>query len=177
VDKVEDEVVGSGEGPADAASAPAEEPAAPVEVKESGAPEEVKETEGPEEDKETKKPVDLFADEKKTDLTPFLAIGGVLCLAVVIFLIAWALRWNNSTAVYFIGLTFIPLLLWLGRKTNTVYVVLLGCVIAVLMTCVYCLWTVLAWYHFDVKASQATQRVSMAQPVDRGGQLAIRDAG
>ncbi|MFZ1935658.1 MAG: hypothetical protein WCB27_07320 [Thermoguttaceae bacterium] len=168
MDRVEDEVVGSGEGLTHAASAPAEEPAAA---------DEVKETEAAEETKETKKPVDLFADEKKTDMTPFLVIAGVLGLAVVIFLIAWALRWNNSTAIYLIGLTFIPLLLWLGRKTNTVYVVLLGCVIAVLMTCVYCLWTVLAWYHFDVKASQATQRVSMAQPVDRGGQLAIRDAG
>ena len=64
---------------------------------------------------------------------------------------------------------FIPLVLWVGRKTNTVYVVLLGCVIAVLMTCIYCLWAVLARYHFDVKAPEATQRVGVAEPVNRGG--------
>jgi len=44
----------------------------------------------------------------------------------------------------------------------------------VLMTCLYCLWTVLAKYHFDVKASEAKQRVGVVQPVDRGWQLATR---
>jgi hypothetical protein len=86
------------------------------------------------------------------------------------------LRWNYATAVYLVGLTFIPLLLWLGRKTNTVYVVFLGIVIAGLMTGIYYLWVILAdGYHFDVKASEAKQRVGMIERVDPGWQLAIRD--
>ncbi len=175
MDETKDDLPDSGERPADAPAA-AEGPKAPEQIDRNKGAEELKQPETAEEVKPTKKPVDLFADEKKTDMTPFLVIAAVLGLAVVIFLAGWALRWNTSTAVYFIGLTFIPLMLWLGRRTNTVYVVFLGCVIAVLMTCVYCLWTVLAnEYRVDVKASQATQRAAMAQPVDRGWQLAIRD--
>lgn len=105
-------------------------------------------------------------------MTPLFLAAGALGLAVVLLLMAWAGLWNYSTAVYVTGLIFIPLLLWMGRKTNTVYTVFLGCVIAVLMTCIYCLWAVLAQYHFDVKASEAKQRVGMAQPVDRGWQFA-----
>ncbi len=164
MDKVEDDAVDSGEGiPADETSTPAEEPDAPEEAKETDVPEEVK---------ETRKPVDLFADEKKTDMTPFLVVAGVFGLAVVLLVLAWAGFWNTSTAVYFAGLTFIPLLLWLGRKTNTVYVVFLACAIAVLMTSIYWLWTVWATrYHFDTKAAE---RTGMVQPVDRGLQMAIR---
>jgi hypothetical protein len=167
VDKVEDEVVDSDKAPVDEATAPAEEPAAPEEAEHTETSEEAKETEAPEKVKETKKPVDLFADEKKADLTPLFIVAGMLGLAVILLVIAWADYWNYSTAVYIAGLTFIPLLLWLSRKTNTVYVVFLGCVIAVLMTCIYCLWTVVAKYNFDVKASEAKERVGMAQPVDR----------
>jgi hypothetical protein len=178
VDKVEDDVVDPGEGaPVDEASTPAEQPAALDQVKEHGTPEELKEAEAPKEAKEakeTKKPVDLFADEKKADLTPLFLIAGVFGLAVVLLVIAWAGYLGYPTAVYVAGLVFIPLLLWLGRRTNTVYVVFLGCVIAVLLTCIYCLWTVLANYQFDVKASEAKQRVGMVQPVDRGLQMVIR---
>ena len=174
MDKVEDDGVDSGSpAPVDEPSVPAEEPAATEEAKETEAPEEAKGSETPEEAKETKKPVDLFADEKKADMTPLFLTVGVLGLAVVLLVIAWAGLWDYSTAVYVIGLIFIPLLLWMGRKTNTIYVVLLGCVIAGLMTSIYFLWIVLAKYHFDIKASEAKQRVGMVQPVDRGWQLAI----
>jgi hypothetical protein len=174
VDKVEDDVVDPGEGvPVDETPTPVEEPAALDHIKETETPEEVKETEAPKEVKETKKPVDLFADEKKTDLTPLFLIAGVFGLAVVLLVIAWAGYLGYATAIYVAGLVFIPLLLWLGRRTNTVYVVFLGCVIAVLITCVYLLWIVLAGYQFDVKASEAKERVGMVQPVDRGLQIAI----
>ncbi len=175
MDKVEDEVVESGKvAPPHGTAVPPDEPA-PEEAKEIEPLEEVKESEAPEEVKETKKPVDIFADEKKADMTPLFLILGVLGLAVVFLLIAWLGYLNFSTAVYFSGLTFMPLLLWLGRKTNTVYVVFLACVIAVLMTCIYFLWVKLAEYHFDVKASEAKQRVGMIQSLDRGWQLASHD--
>jgi hypothetical protein len=177
VDKAEDDIVDSGQPPVDEASAPVEESVPLDEVMEPEVPADLSEAEAPEEIKEIKKPVDLFADEKKTDMTPFLVIAGVFGLAVVFLILAWANFWNYSTALYFAGLTFLPLLLWLGRKTNTVYVVLLACVIAVLMTSIFCLWTVLAKYHFDIKAAEAKERVGMVQPVDRGLQIAIRAEG
>ena len=174
MDKGEDEAVDSGHPPQSTRRRfrrknppPPKRPRKPKRWKRS------KETEALEEVKETERSRSIiFADEKKADMTPLFLTAGVLGLAVVLLLIAWAGLWNYSTAVYVTGLTFIPLLLWMGRKTNTVYTVFLGCVIAVLMTCIYCLWAVLAQYHFDVKASEAKQRVGMAQPVDRGWQLA-----
>jgi hypothetical protein len=178
VDKAEDDMLDSGDELMDELSASAEEPAAPAEAKDAETLEETKEpetTEEAKEAKEAKKPVDLFADEKKTDMTPFLLVAGVLGLTVLLLLVAWAGYWNFPSAVYVSGLTFVPLLLWLSRKTNTVYVVLLGCGIVVLMTSIYLLWVRLADdYRFDVKASEAKQRVGMVQPVDRGWQLAIR---
>ena len=47
----------------------------------------------------------------------------------------------------------------MGRKTNTVFVVFLGCVLAAVLTAVYCLWMELARYKFDIKAQDAKQRV------------------
>jgi uncharacterized protein (DUF58 family) len=90
-------------------------------------------------------------------------------------MLAWFEVMDFSTAVYIIGLGFLPLILWMGRMTNTVYVVFLGCILAALLTCLYCLWVMLAQYRFDVKASEAKQRVAMAQPVDCG-MLAAADA-
>jgi len=112
---------------------------------------------------------DLFADEKTGgDRSRYLVIGGVIGVPVVFLVIAWLGLLNYSTAVYITCLGFLPLVLWMGRKTNTVYTVFLGCIIAVLLTCVYLLWVVLGKYNFDVKAQEAKQRVGMVQPVDRG---------
>ena len=111
---------------------------------------------------------DLFADEKKAgDPSRYLVIAGVIGIPVVFLLLAWFGLLNFPTAVYIICLAFIPLVLWMGRKTNTVYTVFLGCIIAALLTCVYCLWVALASYNFDVKAQEAKQRVGMVEPVDR----------
>jgi hypothetical protein len=154
----------------------AKETESPEEVKEVESLEEAKETESSEKAKKTKKVVDIFADEKKADMTPLFAILGVFGLTVVFLLIAWLGYLKFSTAVYFGGLAFTPLLLWLGRKSNTVYVVFLGIVIAGLMTGIYYLSIILAdGYHFDLKASEAKQRVGMIERVDPGWQLAIRD--
>jgi hypothetical protein len=177
VDKVEDDIVDPGAGaPVDETPTPAEEPAALDHFKETETPDELKETETLKEVKETKeakKPVDIFADEKKTDLTPLLLIAAVFGLAVILLVIAWAGYLAYATAIYVAGLVFIPLLLWLGRKTNTVYVVFLGCAIAVLMTCVYFFWTVWGRYNFDTKATEAKERVGMVQPADRDWHMAI----
>jgi hypothetical protein len=154
----------------------AKELESPAEDKELESPQEAEETETPKKAKKAKKVVDIFADEKKADMTPLFAILAVFGLTVVFLLIAWLGYLKFSTAVYFGGLAFIPLLLWMGRKANTVYVVFLGVVIAALMTGIYFLWGILAdGYHFDLKASEAKQRVGMIERVAPGWQFAIHD--
>ena len=81
------------------------------------------------------------------------AVVAVLFLLNVIFL---------STAIYLVGLCYIPLGLWLGRLTNTVFTVFLGCTLAALMTASFCLWVELGRYEFDMKAKDA--RVSAILP-------------
>jgi len=151
VDKIEDGVLNSDEmiSPAEA-SAPAEEPAN-------------------DEVKPAKAHTDLFADEKTADKRSlYLVVAGAIAVPVVFLALASFEFLNFSTAVYIVGLCSIPLVLWAGHKTNTVYVVFLGIILAALMTCLYCLWVALAKYNFDVKAQEAKQRVGMVQPVDRG---------
>jgi hypothetical protein len=178
VDKNDDEFLGSDLEPLEDLPALAEnaDMAAKVkaEVKEVVPAAVLDEAEAPEEVKEAKRPVDLFADEKKTDRTPFLIVGGAFGLAVVLLILARAKFWDYSTAVYFAGLTFVPVLLWLGRKTNTVYVVLLACAIAVLMTSIVFLWWSWAKYERDIRAADIKQRVSMVRPADYGWPNGIR---
>jgi hypothetical protein len=107
---------------------------------------------------------DELAPEAKP---PYVAIAVCIGVLVVLFALAYFKLFGYSTAIYVIGLAIIPLMLLLGRKTATVYTVLLGCVLAALMTSVYCLWSVLERYHGDVKAQAAKQGVSMTQPLDR----------
>jgi hypothetical protein len=113
--------------------------------------------------------VDDFGEEKKPrDLSLYLVLLLLVGIPVALLGLASIAYLNFATAIYLIGLFSIPLLLWISRKSNTVYVALLGIVLAALMTCIYCLWVVLAKYNFDVKAQEAKQRVGMVQPVDRG---------
>ncbi|NLF07097.1 MAG: hypothetical protein GX594_03825 [Pirellulaceae bacterium] len=68
-----------------------------------------------------------------------------------------------STAVYLLGMCYIPLGLWMGRRSNTVFTVFLACTLAALMTASFCLWIELRRYEFDTKAQDA--RVSMTLPM------------
>ena len=47
------------------------------------------------------------------------------------------------------------------------YVVFLACVLAAVLTAVYCLWSELVRYKLDVKAQEAKQQGAMAQPIDK----------
>lgn len=177
MDMNDDDFVESGLGPLEDLPGLAENADTAAEVKEVEAAAVLDEAEAPEaheEVKEAKRPVDLFADEKKTDRTPFLLVAGAFGLAVVFLILASAKFWYYSTALYFAGLIFIPTLLWLGRKTNTVYVALLGCIIAVLMTSIFFMWRSWAKYEFDIRAADVKQRVSMVRPTDYGWPTGIR---
>jgi hypothetical protein len=132
---------------------PAEEEVAPAEVEESVA--------------ETKAPVSAIDEDMEPKRTlPMLEIGVAIGVPVACLAIAFLGYINLSTALYFIGVAVVALMTWMGRKTNSVYTVLLGIVLIALLTCIYYHWTVLAKLGFDVKAQEAKQRVTMAQPLD-----------
>lgn len=83
-----------------------------------------------------------------------IAFAG-LFLANVLFL---------STAVFLALMCFIPLGLWMGRRSNTVFTIFLSITLAALFTACFCLWVELRdGYDFDIKAKEA--RVSMVQPI------------
>ena len=123
----------------------------------------------PVEDKQPKGPAPAFDDgfEPETQ-PPYLAIAGVIAIPIALLAIAFFGILNFSTAIYIIGLVIVSLMLWMGRKTNTVFTVLLGCVLIALMTSIYYHWDFLMKkYHGDVKAQEAKQRIEMTQPVAR----------
>jgi hypothetical protein len=150
----EPEIVEINEGEPAAAVLPAEEEAEPVRLAD----------EKEEERKEHEPDERLFEEKEPSKLPLYLPVAVAIGLPVIALALALVNVWTYSTAVYVIALGFIPLGLWLGRKTNTVYVVIMGCVLAALLTAVYCLWMYLARYNFDVKAQDAKQRVSMVLP-------------
>ena len=117
-----------------------------------------------EEEQEEKEP-----EEKEPSKLPlYLPVAAAIGLPVIVLLGAFLFAGGTigaiSTAVYIIILGYIPLGLWIERKTNTVFVVILGCVLAALLTAVYCLWMELGRYKFDIKAQDAKQRVSVVWP-------------
>jgi len=106
------------------------------------------------------------AEEEAAEVEPapnllpdYLALAGAVVVPLILLALAWLGYAAFSTAIYFIGLVWIPYGLWLGRKKINVYTVFLGCVAAVLLTAVYFLWTELARYNFDIGAKEAKQRV------------------
>jgi hypothetical protein len=109
------------------------------------------------------KPTETLAEpteEPPAKLPFYVEIGCAIGLAVIVLALAWCGVWFFSTAIYLIGLGLIPYGLWLGRRTNTVYTIFLGCVAAALLTAIYCLWIEMGRYRFDVRARAAKQRVS-----------------
>jgi hypothetical protein len=121
----------------------------------------------PAEVEEAKRPKSMFDDELASKTPPpLLEIGIAIGVPVACLALAFLGYLNFSTALLIIGLALVALMIWMGRKTNTLYTVVLGCILLALLGSVYCLWTVLAKYHFDVKAQDAKQRVAIAQPVE-----------
>lgn len=141
-----------------------EEPAAD----DAGAPIEAKPDEKKNEKDEDDTAEDSGIEEPENKLPDYLALGGVIFVPLILLVLAWFQYLFFSTAIYFIGLVFIPYGVWLGRKKNTVYTVFLGCVAAALLTAAYFLWTEIGRYNFDLGAQEAKQRVSVvAAPTGR----------
>jgi hypothetical protein len=160
---------------------PGEEPAAAEHVAEpeavSAAP--VEKDDQPEKFPDGEPPR-LHDEEKGPSKLPlYLPVAAAIALPVIALAIAVLGFVFYSTAIYIIAVGYIPLALWAGRKTNTVEVVLLGCVLAAVLTAVYCLWMEIGEYNYDIKAQEAKQKkVVMMWPVqERDGLSPIRFSG
>ncbi|MCD4728555.1 MAG: hypothetical protein K8R46_12890, partial [Pirellulales bacterium] len=106
--------------------------------------------------------------EKEAGKLPLVVeLAGVIGAPAVLLALFWFEIIFFSTAIFLIGISFIPYGIWKGRKSNTVFTVFLGCTLAALMTAAYCLWVEMGRYRFDFKAHEAKQRVGMLLPVER----------
>jgi hypothetical protein len=112
--------------------------------------------------------IDAEADEKTTDaakqsggFAPYVewAIAAGIGATIVVLALLGLLFF--STAVYFITVGLIAYGLWRNRRSNDIYIVLLGCALIFVCTAMYFLWTELGRYQFEIKAKQ---RVSMNSP-------------
>jgi hypothetical protein len=145
----EPEVVAVAEAEPAAVAVPAEEIATPEKFADGEPPRLRDEEQGP-----SKLPI-------------YLPVACAIGLPVAAFALAVLEMVFYSTAVYLIAVGYIPLALWAGRRSNTVYVVFVGCALAAVLTGVYCLWMEIGSYNYDIKAQEAKQRkVSMAWPSD-----------
>jgi hypothetical protein len=148
----------------DDASLSAEEPVL-AEAKPTPPEESVAETAQPEPEEEVSKKG--FDEKEKADKNALLVLVGIAVGVPVVLVGLGAIGFLYfATAAYLSGLAFIGLGIWAGRKTNTLYVIFLGCVLAAILTSIYCLWMKLDQYHFDVKAQAAKQLVSTMQPTE-----------
>ncbi len=123
----------------------------------AGAPIEAK----PDEKKNEKDEDEIAEGKEPNKLPDYLALGGAIFVPLILLALAWFQYLYFSTAIYFVGLVFIPYGVWLGRKKNTVYTVFLACVAASLLTAAYFLWIEIGRYNFDLGAQEAKQRASV----------------
>ena len=138
--------------------------------------------EGPSQSEEPKESLPEGATEdreepaKESPLRPpfYVELAGVIGLPVIVLVLAWSGVWLLSTAVFLIGLGFIPYGLWLGRRTNTIYTIFLGCMLAALLTATYCLWIEMGRYGFEVKPRKAKLRFSFLPPASPSTACVIR---
>jgi hypothetical protein len=94
--------------------------------------------------------------------------GGVAVVAVLLVVLNFA---TVSTGVYMIAATGIGVAVWRERKTCNVYTILLACALVAMLTAIYCLWSELGRYDFNIRAKQ---RSSLSSPAHVGS---LADAG
>jgi hypothetical protein len=149
--------------PADAA-VPAEEEKKPAEGKDSIVIEAK-----PQKEKKKKKAAKSASDAKfketlRAHRKQLEWAGLALCLVVLLGVAAIGFIFY-ATAIYGFSLVAIAFTLWKGRKSNSLYVTILGFALAALLTGIYCLWLELAAYQLDIRARQMRPRLGMSVPV------------
>ncbi len=119
-------------------------------------------------EKEAEVPGEEVPAEKPPSKWPrYLEIAILILVLLAISISAWQQWIFISTAIYILAVAAIPYALWKTRKTATIYTVFLGCVLAAILTAVYCLWVELGRYDFDIKAQEAKQRTVWSRPALR----------
>lgn len=93
---------------------------------------------------------------------------GAVGVLLILLAIAWLGMLNFSTAIYLIAVAFVPFGIWKGRKTSTIFTVILGCTLIAVLTAVYFLWVEFGRYQFDVKARDGKHRIGMSQTIPVG---------
>lgn len=90
---------------------------------------------------------------------PFiLEIVGVAAIPLLLVVAAVLHFIYLPTAVWLIGLGFIPYGLWKAKETNA-YMIFLGCALAAMLTAIYVFWIELATYNYEVKAKHRVASV------------------
>ncbi len=173
-----------GEPAAENEAAPTDQPAAePLAEEAAGALPDAETTppEGePAEATEAEEPVEGVEEEEEEEepskLPLYLEVAGLIVVPLVLLAMAskdllgqggWDVL-SIWTALYIIGLGLIPYALWKSRETSTLYTVFLGCVLAGMLTGVYCLWMELGRYQYDINAQEAKRKVGMLLPAEPG---------
>ena len=125
----------------------------------------------------TEKPEDEASPEEEaqeevftepSQLPVYLEWAGAIGIPLVLLALGWFSVLYFSTVIYIISVGFVPYGIWKGRKTSTVFTVILGCALVAILTAIYCLWLELGFYRFDIKAQDAKQRIGMVWPTGPG---------
>jgi hypothetical protein len=143
---------------------PAEPPAAEPEKAAKSKRKKERAAKPPREKKEKKEPL-AKEDDAFSRMLPMAVVVGLPVVAIGLAIVNFAFF---STALYLVAMGYIVLGIWICRKTNTVYAILLGCALAALLTAVYCLWIEMGRYEFSVKAKQGISAICPGHnPSDR----------
>jgi hypothetical protein len=97
-------------------------------------------------------------------LPPYMEYAAAAGVAVILVVLAVLGLFSVPTAIYLIALAAIPYGLWKGRQMLDVYVLLLACALAAVLTAVYFMCLEIGRYRYDIKAREAKQRVVMSEP-------------
>jgi hypothetical protein len=87
----------------------------------------------------------------------------VIGIAVAVFALAFMNLVTFGTAMYVSAVVVVIGLMWISRARSTIYTMLLACALVAVMTAVYCLWTELGRYHFNMSGKL---RASVSAPGD-----------
>jgi hypothetical protein len=102
--------------------------------------------------------------EKILAYQKYLEWSGLAVIAIVLAVLGYMSILLISTAVFLIAMVGVAYGIWLSRKTNTVYSIMLGCALMAVIAAAYCMWVEFERYHYDFKGKDAKLRVGMVVP-------------
>jgi hypothetical protein len=118
--------------------------------------------------KEEEEVVQIEPKKQPSKQAVYIEWGVAVGVPVLLLAIAWFGLLYISTAIYLIAVGFVPFGIWKGRKTSTVYTIVLGCTLIAVMTAVYFMWVEFGRYEFDIKARDGKHRISMSHTIPVG---------